>query len=100
MTRVVFLRAGQTLLGYDISGHSGAGVAGEDVVCAAISSAAYLVANTITEVCAIAAETAATDGHMTVPGWTKRMPPDANRFCKGCSCTWNNWNNNIPTIFR
>ena len=55
MTRVVFLRAGQTLLGYDISGHSGAGVAGEDVVCAAISSAAYLVANTITEVCAIAA---------------------------------------------
>ena len=66
MTRVVFLRAGQTLLGYDISGHSGAGVAGEDVVCAAISSAAYLVANTITEVGPIPAETAATDGHMTV----------------------------------
>lgn len=66
MTRVVFLRAGETLTGFDISGHSGAGTAGEDVVCAAVSSAAYLVANTITEVCAIPADASAADGHMTV----------------------------------
>lgn len=36
-----------------MSGHSGSGNAGEDIVCAAVSSAAYLVANTVTEVMGI-----------------------------------------------
>ena len=62
----MFLRAGKTLLGFDISGHSGAGDRGEDVVCAAISSAAYLTANTITDVCAVEADTVVQDGQMTV----------------------------------
>lgn len=36
--------------GFDISGHSGYAESGKDIVCAAVSSAAYMVANTITEV--------------------------------------------------
>lgn len=66
MTRVVFHTTGPILTGFEISGHSGAGMAGEDVVCAAVSSAAYMAANTITDVCFCAATADADDGHMAV----------------------------------
>ncbi len=66
MTRVVFLSDGRYLKGFDISGHSGAGIAGEDVVCAAISSAAYMAANTITDVCGCTGKIEVQDGHMAV----------------------------------
>ena len=38
------------LVGFNISGHAKAGESGQDIVCAAVSSAAYMAANTITEV--------------------------------------------------
>ncbi len=41
------------LLGFAISGHAGWGEEGADIVCAAVSSAAYLVMNTITDVLAV-----------------------------------------------
>ena len=37
------------LLGFSMEGHAGYGEEGEDIVCAAVSSAAYLTVNTITE---------------------------------------------------
>ncbi len=36
--------------GFEICGHSGYADSGEDIVCSAVSSAVYLVANTITDV--------------------------------------------------
>ncbi len=36
--------------GFEICGHSGYAQSGSDIVCASVSSAAYMVANTITEV--------------------------------------------------
>ncbi len=47
--KATFLYRGNTLCGYALEGHCG-GVAGSDIVCAAVSSAAYLTANTITEI--------------------------------------------------
>jgi hypothetical protein len=44
------------LLGFHCHGHSGYADEGEDIVCAAISSAVYLVINTITDVLHIDAE--------------------------------------------
>ena len=38
------------VLGFSMEGHAEYGEAGEDIVCAAISSAAYLVVNTLTDV--------------------------------------------------
>lgn len=38
------------LAGFTIQGHSETAESGADILCAAVSSAAYLVANTITEV--------------------------------------------------
>lgn len=46
-----------SLVGFDISGHSGLAEYGQDIVCAAVSSATFLVANTICEVMKIYAET-------------------------------------------
>jgi uncharacterized protein YsxB (DUF464 family) len=37
------------MAGFRITGHAG-GIAGNDIVCAAVSSAAYLTVNTITDV--------------------------------------------------
>ena len=41
------------LLGFRVEGHAGWGKEGSDIVCAAVSSAVYLVANTVTEVLAV-----------------------------------------------
>ncbi len=52
MVSIHFLTSSEGLLqGFLMEGHAGAGEAGQDVVCAAISSAAYLVVNTLTDIC-------------------------------------------------
>ena len=50
MTKAEFIYNGDFIIGFQISGHSGGGVYGQDIVCAAISSAAIMTANTITDV--------------------------------------------------
>lgn len=52
MTRVKFLLKGESLCGYEIIGHSSVDCDDDEgkIVCAAVSSAAYMTANTITEI--------------------------------------------------
>ena len=50
MIRVKFLIGNKQLQGFEISGHAMFAPSGSDVVCAAVSSAAYMAANTITDV--------------------------------------------------
>ena len=50
MIRVKFLVGNRQLKGFQISGHAGFAENGEDIVCASVSSAAYMAANTITDV--------------------------------------------------
>ena len=64
MIRVRFHTANDALIGFTLDGHAGAGVSGEDIVCAAVSSAAYMTANTITEIVGAAADIAVDDGRM------------------------------------
>ena len=61
--RATFFRRGDRITGFDLDGHCG-GVAGRDIVCAAVSSAAYLTANTLTEVCGLPADISEADGKM------------------------------------
>lgn len=63
MIRAVFFRSG-SLRGFELSGHAGSGVYGSDIVCAAVSSAAYMVANTVTEVLSVEADADVRDGYM------------------------------------
>lgn len=48
--------ADSRLLGFAVSGHGGMGEEGQDISCAAVSSAVMLTANTITEAFAIKAK--------------------------------------------
>ena len=61
--RATFFRRGDRITGFDLDGHCG-GVAGRDIVCAAVSSAAYLTANTLTEVCGLSADISEADGKL------------------------------------
>ena len=55
---------GEDIAGFDISGHTGAGVSGSDIFCAAISSAAYLTVNTITDVMGVEAKVSVSEGRL------------------------------------
>ncbi|MBQ2738830.1 MAG: ribosomal-processing cysteine protease Prp [Oscillibacter sp.] len=55
MTTVTFHTEGNRIIGFDSFGHSGYAEAGEDIVCAAITSAIRLVDATINDVMGLAA---------------------------------------------
>ncbi len=74
MTRVKFLYIGESVKSFEISGHSGAGEEGFDIVCSAVSSAAYLVANTVLEVLKISADATVRDGYMKLVIPTNNLP--------------------------
>lgn len=46
----LLINVAEKLIGFEISGHANYAESGNDIVCAAVSSAAYMVANTITDV--------------------------------------------------
>ena len=66
MIRVKFFVGNRQLKGFQISGHAGFAESGEDIVCASVSSAAYMAANTVTDIIRADAEATADDGAMTL----------------------------------
>ena len=50
MTVVTFSSQGSRLVGFEVKGHSGYAGAGEDIVCAAVTSAVRLVEATVNDV--------------------------------------------------
>ena len=51
MTRCEFFTEGERITGFSVSGHSGYGEAGTDIVCAAISAIVTMAEATINDVC-------------------------------------------------
>ncbi len=49
MLKAVFYKGAEGFTGFSISGHAGYGTEGNDIVCAAITSAVELTCNTVTE---------------------------------------------------
>ncbi len=66
MIRAVILNRGSNLCGFDVQGHAGQAEQGRDIVCAAVSSAVYLAANTLTEVCGCRATVVEQAGQLRV----------------------------------
>ena len=64
MINAIFTVKGGYVLGFEISGHSDFSEQGSDIVCSAVSSAAYMTANTITEIQHLNAEITVNDGFM------------------------------------
>ncbi len=51
MINIIFFNTKHgSILGYEISGHSGYSEIGSDIICASVSSVSQMVANTITEI--------------------------------------------------
>ncbi|MBQ7689330.1 MAG: ribosomal-processing cysteine protease Prp [Clostridia bacterium] len=51
---------------FTVTGHAGTQEAGNNIVCAAVSSAVYMTVNTITEILSVDAQTEEKDGYMHV----------------------------------
>ena len=66
MISVNFTVNGGAVTGYKISGHSDYSEEGSDIVCAAVSSAALMAANTITEIQHIDARVTVNDGFLNL----------------------------------
>ena len=55
MTSVIFHTVEERIIGFDAQGHSGYGEQGEDIVCAAVTSAVRLVEATVNDVMGLCA---------------------------------------------
>lgn len=75
MISVEFFSRGGRWTGFRVEGHSGVSEAGTDIVCAAVSSAAYLTVNTVTDVLHVSAKAEAEDGKMVL----QIRPDDASK---------------------
>ena len=71
MITVTLTGAPNAVTGFSIEGHAGAEDYGRDIVCAAVSSAAYMTANTVTEILGIKAEAEDTNGILVL-----KLPED------------------------
>ncbi len=66
MTTAKFLFSDDTIVSFELSGHSGYAEEGADIVCSAVSSAVYMAANTIIEIMKLNPETVVRDGYLKV----------------------------------
>ena len=66
MIKARFFTEGNEICGYEISGHSGSAEAGQDIICAFVSSAAYMAANTLSEIVGSTIEAEVSDGFMKI----------------------------------
>ena len=64
MIHIALFSSGDKLTGFHIMGHSGYSEYGSDIVCSAVSSAAYMTANTVTDVLGLDPELEADEGDM------------------------------------
>ncbi len=66
MISVNFTEQNGLITGFNISGHSDYSEQGIDIVCAAVSSAAYMAANTVTDILKISADITVNDGFLNL----------------------------------
>ena len=64
MIRAVFTVQDKLVTGFEISGHSGFSKQGSDIICSAVSSAAYMAVNTLTDVQKLDCDVTVNDGFM------------------------------------
>ena len=99
MTRVVFFRDKERIVGFDIVGHCTSNYKDEvgKLCCAAVSSAAYMTANTITDIEHCKADIVLDDGEMRL-----RLTGNETIGCeaalKGLNFTSRNFQNNTTDI--
>ncbi len=101
MIKVKFFTKHSKLYGFEVSGHSGLSEAGSDILCAAVSSAVFMAANTIEEVLEINVNTEINDGYMkmTVPNLTDEAENILKGFRLHVSALAKDYRNNLKVIY-
>ncbi len=66
MITVSFTENSQLLTSFELRGHSGFAESGSDIVCASVSSAAYMTANALTEIIGLDADISVDDAFLKV----------------------------------
>lgn len=66
MLKAVFYRNNKGYNGFTVTGHAGYGTEGNDIVCAAVSSAVMLVCNTVTDFFGAAADVSVEENRITL----------------------------------
>lgn len=66
MIKVTFFTRQSKAAGFRLSGHSGYSDEGSDIVCASVSSCAYMTANTVTEILGLPAEIEVDEAYMSL----------------------------------
>jgi hypothetical protein len=66
MIRARFIKKDGNVLGFEVSGHSGYADEGSDIVCASVSSAVQMAANTITDVIGLTAKVGSDNNLITL----------------------------------
>ena len=83
MTTVTFRRSGGRTLGFDVSGHSGYAAAGEDIVCAAVTSAVRLTECAVNDVLGLEAPVKVRDKDALISlKLPKTLDPDSESTCQ------------------
>lgn len=82
MISIQIVKIGEILVGFDVKGHSDSATKGEDIICASISSACYLIANTFIEIMGIDVSVKIHDGYMQMIVPTASAP-QAQELLKG-----------------
>ena len=72
MIKATFYKRGEILSGFEIEGHSGYAEEGSDIICASVSSVAYMAVNTITDVIGEKADISISDGYFRFITESKR----------------------------
>lgn len=72
-----FINRDGGLLGFRITGHSNFADKGEDIICSAVSSAAYMTVNTVTDVLHVDGDIFVSDGDMIL-----KISPEKEGLCR------------------
>ena len=85
MTTVTFLTEESRIIGFDAKGHSGYAEEGEDIVCAAVTSAVRLVESTVNDVMGLCAAVKVNEKDASIScgcpaGWRRRRRAPASLF--------------------
>ena len=81
MIKINFNKVSEEYTGFECKGHSMSAPHGEDIVCAFVSSACFMTANTVTDVLGLDARAKATDGYMSLE--IKNSPTPAQDILRG-----------------
>ena len=81
MIEATFYKDKGEIRGFVIKGHSGYSEEGSDIICASVSSAAYMTANTLTEIAGVKADIEVDDGYLEL--MTKDSSENARVILEG-----------------